>query len=137
MIRHIAGLAEVVDDIETAVKYYREVLKLEVNHTSGEPYAMINLPGVLHLAIWDRKHCAEITFGDADQVDKVPLGFHVGFEVDNVKDDTAQIESRNGTFVQQPQEEPWGQTTSRFYMPSGALCELSETPWARRIENKE
>lgn len=134
MIRHVSGIAEVVDDLKAAVEYYRNVMKLDVQYTEGEPYAMVKLPGVLHFGLWDRRHAAESTFGDAEQFDKVPLGFNVGFEVDDIHDDTVQIESRGEPFVQQPQEEPWGQATSRFRTPSGALCELSTTPWARTIE---
>ncbi|MDP8227866.1 MAG: VOC family protein [Candidatus Electryoneaceae bacterium] len=135
MIRHIAGISEVVEDIEVAVNFYREVLKLDVQHTHGEPYAVVNLPGVLHFGLWDRKHAAETTFGDTEHTDKFPLGFRVGFEVDDIVGDTAQIESRYHPFVQQPKEEVWGQTTSRFRTPSGTVCELSETPDARTIES--
>ena len=35
MIRPVSGIAEVVDDIETAVLFYRDVLGLEAEHKSG------------------------------------------------------------------------------------------------------
>ena len=35
MIRHVSGIAEVVDDIEAAVQFYRDILGLEVEHESG------------------------------------------------------------------------------------------------------
>ncbi len=35
MIRHLAGIAEIVDDIEAAVTFYRDVLGLTVQHEEG------------------------------------------------------------------------------------------------------
>ena len=40
---------------------------------------------------------------------------------------------RSWAIAKAPKVEPWGQKTSRFFSPSGALCEVAETPNARRI----
>jgi hypothetical protein len=70
------------------------------------------------------------------KADQIPLGFTVGFEVDVVEADTQVATEKGLTFIQAPKKEPWGQVTSRFLSPSGALCELSETPWARVISQE-
>jgi catechol 2,3-dioxygenase-like lactoylglutathione lyase family enzyme len=135
MIRHVSGIAEIVEDVESAVRFYHEVLGLVVEHTPGEDYAVVKVPGVMHFGIWSRKAAAARTFGDASMVDHVPLGFMLGLEVDQI-DAAIDVLSHTGwNVVQTRQSEPWGQETTRFLAPSGALCELTETPWARTIED--
>ena len=48
MIRHFAGVAEIVEDFEAAVQFYRDTLGLEVESLS-EGYATATIPGVLQL----------------------------------------------------------------------------------------
>ena len=133
MIRHISAIAEVVDDVDAAVEFYRDVLGLTVDHQPGGGYATVEISGALHFSIWSRSAAAEATYGDKDAVDRIPLGFSVEFEVDSVNDSTDAIGKRGWKIVQPPKTESWGQTTSRFMLPSGMLGGFSETPWARRI----
>ncbi len=133
MIRHLASIAEIVDDVGAAVGFYRDVLGLVVEHDVANDYATASIPGILHFGIWSRKAAAESTFGSADDVDRVPLGFTVGFEVDDVEAASQAMASKSWRLVQAPKKEPWEQVTSRFFSPSGALCEVSETPWARQV----
>ena len=51
MIRHVSSIAEVVDDVETAVQFYRDVLSLPVDHETGSGYATVKMPGLLHFAL--------------------------------------------------------------------------------------
>lgn len=133
MIRHLSAIAEVVDDVDAAVGFYRDVLGLPVDHQPGGGYATVTMPGALHFSIWSRRAAAEATFGDEAAVDRIPLGFSVEFEVDSVGSAAEAVKKRGLRIVQPPKEEPWGQTTSRFMLPSGMLGGFSETPWARRI----
>ncbi len=133
MIRHVAGIAEIVDDMEAAIDYYRNVLALTVHREQGAGYAEVEVPGVLNFGIWLRSRAAQIVFGDPAAADRIPLGFTVGFEVDAVATASEAMKAKGWALVQEPQEEPWGQTTSRFLSPSGALCEVAETPNARRM----
>ena len=52
MIRHVSSIAEIVDDMDTAVGYYRDVLGLPVKDEAGAEYAEIEVGGVLHFALW-------------------------------------------------------------------------------------
>ena len=132
MIRHFAGVAEIVEDFEAAVQFYRDTLGLEVESLS-EGYATATIPGVLHFGIWSRAEAAEATYGSPDAADRVPLGFTIAFEVDDVTEAAQHLDNAAVKVVQPTKTEPWGQVTSRFITPSGALCEIAETPWARRI----
>ena len=133
MIRHIASIAEIVDDLEETIRFYREVLGLEVEYEPGSGYALVKVEGTLHFGLWERGNAAVATFGDRSQKDKVPLGFSIGFEVDVVKESVDEIEARGWSVIHPRKEEAWGQVTSRFFSPSGGLCEFSEMPKARRI----
>ena len=83
MIRHLAGIAEVVEDMEGAVEFYRDVLGLDVEYEAGSGYGLVKMPGILHFGLWSRTAAAVATFGDSSAVNRVPLGFSVGFEVDS------------------------------------------------------
>ncbi len=132
MLRHFAGVAEIVEDVEAAIQFYRDTLGLEVESLS-EGYATATVPGVLHFGIWSRAEAAQATYGSRDAAERVPLGFTIAFEVDEVAEAAQHLDNAAVEVVQPTKTEPWGQVTSRFISPSGALCEIAETPWARRI----
>jgi catechol 2,3-dioxygenase-like lactoylglutathione lyase family enzyme len=133
MIRHIASIAEIVDDLEESIRFYREVLCLEVEYEPVSGYALVKVEGTLHFGIWERGNAAIATFGDRGQKEKVPLGFSIGFEVDAVEESVDEIEARGWSIIHPRKKEAWGQVTSRFISTSGGLCEFSEMPEARRI----
>ena len=58
MIRHVAGIAEIVDDLDAAVRLYREALGLAVEPKPGGGYAEVKVAGVLHFGLWERAHAA-------------------------------------------------------------------------------
>ena len=133
MIRHMAGIAEIVEDVEAAVRYYRDVLGLAVEHEAGSPYATIKLPGILHFGLWDRRAAAESVFGDPNAADRIPLGFSPEFEVDSVTETAASIAANGAQVDQPPKVEPWGQGSTRLFSLSGGLVGFAETPWARQL----
>jgi len=133
MIRHVAGVGEIVEDVEAAVAFYRDVLGLEVEYDGGGEYADVKVAGIAHYGLWDRRAAAGSIFGDANLADQVPLGFAMGFEVDSVEEDAQTSAARGLALIQSPKTEPWGQVTCRFILPSGLIGELAETPWARQL----
>ena len=132
MIRHLASIAEVVEDFSAAVTFYRDTLGLEVE-VHHEGYADVTLPGVLHFGIWSREEAAKATFGSADAADRVPLGYTIGFEVDDAASAEKRLSDAGISVVQPTKTEPWEQVTCRFLTPGGSFCEVAETPWARNI----
>ena len=133
MIRHMASIGEIVDDMAAAVAFYRDVLGLEVEWNEGTGYATAKVAGAMHFGIWSREAAAEATLGDKEAASRIPLGFTVEFEVDEVQAASSTLESKGWKVLQAPRTEDWGQTTSRFLSPSGALCGVAETPWAREL----
>jgi catechol 2,3-dioxygenase-like lactoylglutathione lyase family enzyme len=128
LIRHLAGFAEILEDVDEAAAFYRS-LGLEVLVENG--YGRVEVPGVLHFGLWGRRDAAQATFGSPDAIDRVPLGFSIGFEVDSVD---GSLDALGATVLNEPKDEPWGQRTLRFRTPSGSIAEVSETPWARALE---
>ena len=137
VIRHVSGIAEIVDDVDAAAQFYREVLGLDVDHQPGGGYSVVKVPGVLHFGLWSRAAAAEATFGDKNAVERIPLGFAVEFEVDSVGPAADAIGERGWQIAQAPKTEPWGQASSRFFLPSGMLGGITETPWARRLSQEQ
>jgi catechol 2,3-dioxygenase-like lactoylglutathione lyase family enzyme len=134
LIRHVAGIAEIVDDLDAAIRFYRDSLGLEVKPTPDGNYADVVVDGVPHFGLWRRSHAALITYGDAAAAERVPLGFTVGFEVDSVGEGNQKLGGAGVRVVQGAHLEPWGQQTCRFLSSSGQLCEISETPWSRTLK---
>ena len=132
MTRHIASIAEIVEDFEKTVRFYRDALGLEVE-VHHEGYANVTVSGILHFGIWSRGEAAQAAFGSTDATERIPLGFTIGFEVDEVAATEKRLADSGIDVVQPIKTEPWGQITSRFLTPDGAFCEVAETPWARRI----
>ena len=133
MIRHMASIGEIVDDMAAAVAFYRDVLGLEVEWNEGTGYTTAKVAGAMHFGIWSREAAAEATLGDKEAASRIPLGFTVEFEVNEVQAASSTLESKGWKVLQAPRTEDWGQTTSRFLSPGGALCGVAETPWARDL----
>jgi catechol 2,3-dioxygenase-like lactoylglutathione lyase family enzyme len=130
MIRHVAGIAEIVEDLDAALRFYRDTLGLPVEVKDPAGYAEVKVPGVPHFGLWQRAHAARAA-GVAPE--RVALGITLGLEVDAVDEAAAALGGRGLALLQPPHDEPWGQRTARFLSPSGMLCEISETPWARTL----
>ena len=134
MIRHVAGVGEIVENVEAAVTFYRDVLGLEVEYEGDGEYAEVKVSGIAHYGLWGRRHAAASIFGDANLAAQVPLGFAMGFEVDSVHEAAMTTGERGLEIIQPPKTEPWGQVVTRFLLPSGLVGEFAETPWARQLD---
>ena len=78
MVRHILSIAEIVDNFDAAVKFYQDV------------------SGILHFGISSRASAAETTFGDPGAADRIPVGFTVVFEVDDVAGTSRSMQTAAG-----------------------------------------
>ena len=135
MIRHVAGLADVVEDVNAALAFYRDTLGLEVKEQDGDDYAVLVVPGVLHFGVWSRAHAAQCMFGDRAATDRVPLGYALEFEVDRVDETATHLKDNHWPVPQGPQTEPWNQNTCRVLSPGGGVLGFAETPWGRKLAN--
>lgn len=133
MARHLAGVAEIVDDVNAALAFYRDTLGFQVKDQMGDDYAVVIVPGILHFGIWNRGHAALATYGTRDAADRIPLGFTLEFEVDDVDTAAKTVAQAGLEVVQPPHMEPWGQKTTRAVALGGGLLGFAETPWGRTI----
>lgn len=133
MVRHMGSIAEVVDDLEGAIRFYRDILGLEVKREDSSEYAVVKIPGALHFGIWSRVSAADHIYGDRSLSHQIPLGFMVGFEVDDVDAGAKAVAASGWRVEQAAKNEPWGQRAARFFSFSGALCEIAATPRSRRL----
>jgi uncharacterized glyoxalase superfamily protein PhnB len=134
MIRHFAGVAEIVEEVGAALAFYRDTLGLEVQQQIGDDYAVVAVPGVLHFGVWSRAAAAESIFGSRDAADSVPLGYTIEFEVDAVDSAATTLRESAATLIQGPQTEPWGQKSLRAIALGGGVLGFAETPWARTLK---
>lgn len=136
MIRHLAGVAEIVENVPAALAFYRDTLGLEVKQQLGDDYAVVQVPGVLHFGIWSRAHAAASMFGSREAADSVPLGFTIEFEVESVDEAASVVSDSAATLVQGPQMEPWGQKSCRGVALGGGVLGFAETPWGRALQQQ-
>jgi uncharacterized glyoxalase superfamily protein PhnB len=136
MIRHFAGVAEIVEDVSAAVAFYRDTLGIEVKQQLGDDYAVLEVPGVLHFGLWNRAHAAQSIFGSRELADSVPLGYTIEFEVESVDEAARTLEDSAVTLVQGPQMEPWGQKSCRAVALGGGVLGFAETPWGRELKRQ-
>ncbi|MGI9519806.1 MAG: VOC family protein [Pirellulaceae bacterium] len=134
MPRHLAGIAEIVESIDEALKLYHDTLGLEIHQRMEDDYVMLKVPGVLHFGIWSRAAAAEAILGSRDLADQVPLGFTIEFEVDDVDATAGQLTAAGCQLVHAPRTEPWGQKSCRILAVSTAPLGFAETPWARQLK---
>jgi catechol 2,3-dioxygenase-like lactoylglutathione lyase family enzyme len=133
MIRHLAGVAEIVEDVPAAVAFYRDTLGFHIKQQMGDDYVVFEVPGILHFGVWSRAAAAEATFGDRSAADSVPLGYTLEFEVDDLDQTASGVDGSACVLVQPPHTEPWGQQTCRAIAPGGGILGFAITPWARSL----
>jgi uncharacterized protein len=123
-----------VDDLEKALKFYRDGLGLSTKGIIGEEFehgavAFFDLQAGLKLAIWNRKNIAydaqvkETT----SSMTEFTIGHNVGskVEVDQVME---HAKKAGATIVKQPQDTFWGGYSGYFHDPDGHLWEIVWNP---------
>ena len=114
-----------VDDLERALKFYRDGLGLPTKGTIGTEFehgavAFFDLERGLKLAIWPRTslaHEAKVLLGPRSATE-CTLGHNVGSkaEVDAVM---AQVQQAGATITDPPHDAFWGGYTGSFQDPDG------------------
>lgn len=123
-----------VDDLETALRFYRDGLGLATEGVVGQAFAygavvFIDLQPGLRLALWPRSSIAQDTglaVGPASATE-MTLGHNVGSraEVDAVM---ATALSAGATVVKAAHETFWGGYSGYFQDPDGHLWEVVWNP---------
>ena len=123
-----------VDDLQAAVRFYRDGLGLATEGIVGEEFehgavAFFDLQAWLRLAVWPRAsiaHDSGLPIGPASATE-LTLGHNVGSraEVDHVM---AQAKDAGATIVKPAAETFWGGYAGYFQDPDGHLWEAVWNP---------
>ena len=130
----VVGFGPIVRDGETSQKLYRETLQLPLQTQEEHPgyWHTSELAGVKYFALWPLSHAAQNCFGRESWPEEIPVPqAWLEFEVENVEQATAQLQSQGYRLLVNNRKEPWGQTVTRFLGPEGLLIGVTYTPWAR------
>jgi hypothetical protein len=80
---------------------------------------------------------AESCFGKNAWPDNIPVPqAWLEFDVVNVEEQTARLESQGYRILVKNKREPWSQTVSRFISPNGLLVGVNFTPLKRGEKEK-
>jgi hypothetical protein len=131
----IAGFGPIVRDPTVSRKLYGEILNIAFKEENGGYLHTEAVEGANTFALWPLSQAAQSCFGKESWPDTVPVPqAWLEFDVANVQQATAILESRGYRILIKSKKEPWGQTVSRFLSPEGLLVGVSFTPAMR--ENK-
>ena len=131
-ILFIAGFGPIVRDVAASRKLYGETLGIPFKEEGGGYLHTEALKGAKSFALWPLPQAAQSCFGKDSWPGDVPVPHAwLEFDVDDVEQATAQLESRGYRMLVKNKEEPWGQTVSRFLDPEGLLVGVTFTPLMR------
>jgi len=133
----ILGFGPIVRDTAESRKLYSESLGIRFKEESGEYLHTEALKGAKSFALWPLSQAAESCFGKDTWPDNIPVPqAWLEFDVDNVENATANLESRGYRMLVKNKKESWGQTVSRFISPEGLLVGVTFTPLMRGEKEK-
>jgi hypothetical protein len=128
----IAGFGPIDRDVAESRALYSGSLGIPFKEDAGGYLHTGSLEGAKHFALWPLSQAAQSCFGADSWPDKFPVPqAWLEFEVENVENATADLESRGYRMLIKNKTEPWGQTVSRFLSPEGLLIGLTFTPSMR------
>ena len=131
-VRFIAGFGPIDRDVRLSKKLYIQALGIAFREEVGGYLYTGALEGAKHFALWPLSQAAQSCFGQDSWPNavSVPQAW-LEFEVDNVAEATAVLETHGYQMVVANRQEPWGQTVSRFLSPEGLLIGVTFTPSLR------
>ncbi len=131
-VQFIAGFGPIVRDTTQSRKLYSDTLGIPFKQESGEYLHTEAVEGAKTFALWPLSQAAKSCFGKDSWPDSVPVPqAWLEFDVDNVQEATAALETQGYRILVKSKKEPWGQTVSRFVSPEGLLVGITFTPAMR------
>jgi hypothetical protein len=131
-ILFIAGFGPIVRDTGESRKLYRDVLGIPFKEENDGYLHTEAVPGTKSFALWPLSQAALSCFGKNSWPENiaVPQAW-LEFDVDNLEEATAALESRGYRMLVKNKKEAWGQSVSRFLSPEGLLVGITFTPSMR------
>jgi catechol 2,3-dioxygenase-like lactoylglutathione lyase family enzyme len=128
----IAGFGPIDRDVAKSRALYGDKLGIPFKEDAGGYLYTGALEGAKHFALWPLSQAAQSCFGNDTWPNNIPVPqAWLEFEVENVENATADLESRGYQMLIRNKTEPWGQTVSRFLSPEGLLVAVTFTPSLR------
>ena len=128
----IAGFGPIVREPGASRRLYGQALGIRFKEESGGYLHTESLNGANSFALWPLSQAAQSCFGKDTWPGEIPAPqAWLEFDVDDVEQATAELESQGYRMLVKNKKEPWGQTVSRFLAPEGLLVGLTFTPWIR------
>src|SRR5262245_14334103 len=129
----VAGFGPVVRETAQSRKLYSEALGIRFKEEKGGYLHTETLDGAKTFALWPLSEAAQSCFGEGRWPDDIPVPqAWLEFDVDDVEEATAHLESRGYRLLVKNKREPWGQTVTRFISSEGLLIGVTFTPSLRK-----
>jgi lactoylglutathione lyase len=114
----------IVEDLDRALRFYVNVLGLQLGHRSGD-YAQLDT-GATRLALYTRSAMAETLGMFLEPPASNAPGFEIGFKVTDVDRVFSDLIARGAQPVMPPTDRFWRQRTAYVRDPDGHLIELAQ-----------
>lgn len=114
----------IVADLDVSLRFYTDVLGLELGHRSGA-FAQLRT-GATRLSLYERASMAQTVGRPLRAPDPDAPGFELGFKVADCDVAYAELVARGARPVTPPATRPWGQRTAYVGDPDGHLIELAQ-----------
>jgi lactoylglutathione lyase len=122
----LEGFGIFVKDMETMVRFYRDVLKFEIKENENASNVYLEKDGTLFL-LYRRTDFEKMTNRTFGYTDTINGHYEIALSVDNyqsVDKIYREIVSKGATPVLEPVNMPWGQRTCYISDPEGNLIEI-------------
>ena len=130
----IAGFGPIVKDQKASEHLYRNLLRLPLEPIEGYDgyWHTSQITGVKHFALWPLDKAALSCFGKSEWPEDLSVP-QAWLEVDVADIEVASqvLEKAGYRLLVKLQQEPWGQTVTRFLSPEGILMAVTHTPFLR------
>lgn len=120
------GIGLFVDDMETMIRFYRDVLGFEIKEAEDAVNVYLIKDGTLFM-LYERKNFEKMTSRKYEYLKGLNGHFEIALYVDTFEEvdiEFAKAVSKGATPVLEPTDEPWGQRTCYIADPEGNLIEI-------------
>ena len=120
------GIGLFVDDMETMIRFYRDVLGFEIKEAEDAVNVYLIKDGTLFM-LYERKNFEKMTIRKYEYLKGLNGHFEIALYVDTFEEvdiEFAKAVSKGATPVLEPTDKPWGQRTCYIADPEGNLIEI-------------
>ena len=120
------GFGLFVNDMETMIRFYRDVLGFEIKESEEAVNVYLIKDGTLFM-LYERKNFEKMTSRKYEYLKGLNGHFEIALYVDTFEEvdiEFAKAVSKGAAPVLEPTDEPWGQRTCYIADPEGNLIEI-------------